>query len=439
MSLSFEYLWFDSFLNSNYTTWLDGSISWEEVFSLTLNEVTLVNSIFSAVFPTVKVFLDSFTKLSFLDTILLFDLNSFSDSNELFFLFCSEFLFYLNIKYVFAQFLFYTDYQDYFLILLYYSPELILSLTEFFTTFFDNGVFNYQPSTWTDLFNDQLSLNVSEFTEYLILLVYYFWFIVFFVNVFRLNSFNSFNDFFFVRFLYYFRGLIFELRFHFDGMLQVVFFAFFYWTMMVAAFDDDEEEFIEMFTVGFFYFFLFVMAFFIFKYSKHYFSFLEMSVVEGKSVSFITKQFVRDMTNTFALFLRFFLLLFRANIYDGLDDVLDSYYIFLGDFDEDEYLDFSFFSIFSLTFFDGDAQDDSNYLLEEENEFFFDIFSVYYLVWGKFFFFLFFILEEIFRILLAFYIVYLIIFDVHAVNCSYLEDTFFLNKRLSTSRNLSNL
>jgi hypothetical protein len=40
-------------------------------------------------------------------------------------------------------------------------------------------------------------------------------------------------------------------------------------------------------------------------------------------------------------------------------------------------------------------------------------------------------LEEIFRILLAFYIIYLIIFDVHAVNCSYLEDNYFFNKRLS--------
>lgn len=439
MSLSFEYLWFDSYLNSNFTLWLDGSISWEDVFDLTLNEVTLFNTLFISFFTSSKIFIDSFVKFSFLDLILLLDFNSFSSSIEFYNFFFFELIFFLNLKYLFSQFLFYTDYQDFFLIILYYSPELLLSVVDFFEIYFNSFIFDLKPSTFTDIFNDSLNTSVSEFTEYLIMLVYYFWFIVLFITIFRINSFNSFNDFFFIRFLYYFRSLIFELRFHFDGMLQVFFFAFFYWTMMIAAFDDDEEEFIEMFTVGLFYFFLFVMFFFIFKYSKHYFSFLEMSVVEGKTVSFITKQFVRDMTNTFALFLRFFLLLFRANIYDGLDDVLDSYYIFLGDFDEDEYLDFSFFSLFNLLFYDSDLNDDSNYLLEEENEFFFDIFSVYYLLWGKFFFFLFFILEEIFRLLLAFYIVYLIIFDVHAVNCSYLEDRFFFEKRVKKTITISNL
>jgi hypothetical protein len=150
--------------------------------------------------------------------------------------------------------------------------------------------------------------------------------------------------------------------------------------MAISTFDDDSEEYLELFSVGMFYFFIFVLLFFIFKYSKHYFSFLEMSVVEGKTVSFITKQFVRDISNTFALLLRFFLLLFRANIYDGLDDVLDSYYIFIGDFDEDEAFDFSFFSLFNLLFYDPDSNDDSIYSLEEENEFFFDLFSIYYLV-----------------------------------------------------------
>ena len=60
---------------------------------------------------------------------------------------------------------------------------------------------------------------------------------------------------------------------------------------------------------------------------------------DGFTSLFILKQFVRDISNTFALFLRFFLLLFRLNIYDGLDDFLDSYFIFFIDFDEDTYLD----------------------------------------------------------------------------------------------------
>jgi hypothetical protein len=43
--------------------------------------------------------------------------------------------------------------------------------------------------------------------------------------------------------------------------------------------------------------------------------------------------------------------------------------------------------------------------------------------------FIFFILEEILRICLGFYICYLIIFEVHSVNFSYVEDNYIQNAR----------
>jgi hypothetical protein len=149
--------------------------------------------------------------------------------------------------------------------------------------------------------------------------------------------------------------------------------------MMIATFDDDQEEFIEIFDVGCFYFFCAIVAYLLFKYSIHYFAFLEASVSEGRTASFITKQFFKDFMNTFALFLRFFILLFRLNIYDALDDFLDSYYIYFADFDEDEYFNELFFSIHSLLFYDFDVNDDRIYSLEEEHEFFFDLFYTYFL------------------------------------------------------------
>lgn len=199
--------------------------------------------------------------------------------------------------------------------------------------------------------------------------------------------------------------------------------------MMIATFDDDQEELIETFDVWCFYFFSLLISYLIFKYSLHYFAFLEASVNEGRSVSFITKQFFRDFINTFALFLRFFILLFRLNVYDTLDDFYDSYYIYVGDFDDDEYFTELFFSYHSLLFFDLDVNDDGAYSLEDENEFFADLFYIYFVCWAKFFTFIFFILEEILRLSLAFYICYLITFEVHSVNCSYYEDNYFqLNK-----------
>jgi len=177
--------------------------------------------------------------------------------------------------------------------------------------------------------------------------------------------------------------------------------------MMVATFDDDQEELFEMFVFSFFFFFFFIalllflffatlktffLIFFIFffyffclliffllyKYSIHYFAFLEASVSEGRSVSYITKQFFRDFINTFALFLRFFILLFRLNVYDTLDDFYDSYYIFVGDFDDDEYFNELFFSMYGLMFYDYDVNDDRAFSLEDENEFFLDLFYIYF-------------------------------------------------------------
>jgi hypothetical protein len=149
--------------------------------------------------------------------------------------------------------------------------------------------------------------------------------------------------------------------------------------MLVATFDDDQEELIEMFDVSLFYFFCILILFLLYKYSMHYFAFLEASVSEGRTVSYITKQFFRDFINTFALFLRFFILLFRVNVYDTLDDFYDSYYIFLGDFDDDEYFNELFFSMYSLFFYDFDVYDDRAFSLEDENEFFLDIFYIYFL------------------------------------------------------------
>jgi hypothetical protein len=149
--------------------------------------------------------------------------------------------------------------------------------------------------------------------------------------------------------------------------------------MMIATFDDDQEEIIEIFDIGFFYFFCLLIIFLLYKYSIHYFAFLESSISEGRSIYFIFKQFFKDFINTFALFLRFFILLFRLNVYDTLDDFYDSYYIFIGDFDDDEYFSEIFFSIHNLMFYNFDINDDQIFSLEDENEFILDLFYIYFI------------------------------------------------------------
>jgi hypothetical protein len=68
-------------------------------------------------------------------------------------------------------------------------------------------------------------------------------------------------------------------------------------------------------------------------------------------------------------------------------------------------------------------------LFEDEVDFTGDLFTIYFVLWGKFAFFLLFFLEILVRITIALYVTYLLIFEIHAVNRSYVEDTYFFSKR----------
>jgi hypothetical protein len=150
--------------------------------------------------------------------------------------------------------------------------------------------------------------------------------------------------------------------------------------MAIMSFDDDKEEVIEFLDTSFFLFFTFTIFYFIYKHSIHYFSFLEASISsESRTLSYLP-QFKNDFLGLCSMFLRFYSLLIRLNIYDTLDDCLDFYYVLLGDFDDDEYLNELFFSIHGAIFFTMDNQDDRSFLLEDENDFSNDFFYSYFVI-----------------------------------------------------------
>jgi hypothetical protein len=154
-------------------------------------------------------------------------------------------------------------------------------------------------------------------------------------------------------------------------------------------------------------------------------------ITEGRSVIYIAAQFSKDFLSTFSVVLRFYVLVFRINIYDVFDDILDSYYIFIIDFDDDEYFSELLLSIHGTLFFTNDNHDDRSFLLEDENGFhyYFCLSLVCHCYQIQFF--LIFLLEEAGRLVLGFYICFLIIFEMHSVNCSYREDLYFNFKKNS--------
>lgn len=428
MKFTAEYNWLESYLD-NDTLWLDEVVNWDETFDLVLADYNIFSFLTTAFFYNTHLSLDMLTKLSFLDLIFINQSDVLNESSELFSFFVYDVISFLSTSFLTLQILFFTDYQDFILVILHHSPELSLALYDYVSIYWLNSTSYVTPSSVFDVFSDSLNFSLSEFVEYFIAFLMFVWNIILFVGVCRITKWNNPLEIYFVRLTNYVYWMSRETRLQYEVALQIFFFLVFYTTMMVGTFDDDQEELIEFFHSLLFYFFLSLFVYFVYKYSIHYLSFLEPSVGEGRTLGFAVKQFSRDLTNNVAFVLRFLVLMLRLNIYDTVDDVFDSYYIFVGDFDDDEYFSDLFFSIFTVMFFDTDVNDDRSFFFEDEVDFSNDLFALYFIVWGKFSFFIFFILEEILRVALAFYVTYLVLFEIHAINRSYVEDTYFNTKR----------
>jgi len=437
MKFHAEYTWLESYLD-NDSFWLEDVLTWDETFELLLSDYNIFSFLTSAFFVNSHFFLDSITKMSFLDILFFSESDSYNASRELFDFVMWDQISFLNNTLFSSQFLFYTNYQDYITLLLHHSPELTLALVAFADSYWFKAAINYVPSAAFDIFSDSLSSSLSEFLDYANMFIFFIWSVIFFAHFFRIMKWNSSLESNLVRIQYYLFGVSRDARLQFEAALKIFFCVFFYTSMMMATFDDDQEELLEFFNGFLFNLFLSLFLYFIYKSSIHYFAFLEASIAEGRTLSFALKQFLRDVINNFAFVLRFCTLMVRLNIYDANDDILDSYYIFLGDFDDDEYFIDLFFSMFSVLFFDTDNNDDRSFFFEDEADFSVDLFSLYFIIWGKLSLFVFFIIEEIARVGLALYITYLIVFEVHSVNRSYVEDTYLATKR-STSVNFTKL
>ena len=55
----------------------------------------------------------------------------------------------------------------------------------------------------------------------------------------------------------------------------------------------------------------------------------------------------------------------RLNLYDFLDDLLNFYYLFVCNFNDDKYFSDLLFTIFSVMFFDIDLYDDRSFFFED--------------------------------------------------------------------------
>lgn len=423
--------WF-KFYNSCDSLWLDDALNWDMVADMAWGDIFLTNIWAMPTFVNVHIFLDSWQKNAFLDFWLLEEGTSPQKNTTFQSAFFWDLLPTFQTHFFFLQFLFFTDFQNLFTLLTYHAPELLLALLEYVMYYWWQNFYFTAPSAGFDSFSDSLTSQPLEMYIYWVAFFIFTWITITFFSLFIINVWSTHGEVFLVRFYYYLFTSSRELRLQFEAVIKVIFFFLLYFSAMVATFDDDQEELLEGFHLFSFYLFLGVFVFLVYRYSLHYFSFLQATEAKSRLVGMVT-QFLHDMANTFALSLRFIVLMIRLNMYDFLDDVFDSYYIFLCDFDDDEYFVDLFYSFFTLMFFDSDNNDDRSVFLEDEVDFSMDLFSLYFIVWSKFSLFFIFAGDEVARVFLAFYLVYLIIFEMQAVNRSFVEDLYLAAKRQTTN------
>lgn len=435
MQFTAEYTWLESYLD-NDSLWLEDTLNWDDAFDLATSDYNLFSFLTSPFFFNSHFFLDSIVKLSFLDILFLNESNHLTLSRELFDCLMWDLTSSFLNSFFPTQFFFFTDYQDFMVIALHHSPELSAAILDFINSYWLNSAIGVRPSAVFDLFNDSLVIALSEFLEYFVAFFIFIWIVIFSMNLFRILKWNNVIEAYLIRIHSFLFSLSRENRLQLEAVLTTIFIFVLYFGMMIATLDDDQEELMETFTSLSFYTFLGVFIYFLYRYSIHYFSFLAASDTKREALS-IFSQFLVDLLDTVGLLLRFLVLMARLNLYDFLDDVLDSYYLLVCDFDDDEYFSDLFFSIFSTMFFDSDLHDDRSFFLEDEIDLSNDLFSLYFILWAKFSLFLFFSIEEALRVLLAFYVTYLVIFEMQAVNRSYIEDTYLFKKRQRFSDKVS--
>ena len=429
--------YFNNFVESSWVqkykytdqTWLVDSLNWEKMSTVAFHDYSLLSFFYNSSFINQHLTTDYTTKLSYLD-IMLISTNAWNFNVSVLYnsFICDTYLTF-SVKYLSILPIFTSAYQDIFNLILLFSPELVLAFSDYFQVYYNFIFLNANVSACFDSYTNNLNYNFSEGIISFFMFFFFSWFILYF---FFLNSslkWVNLHSSHLVRIYIYFYSLSRETRVQFEAVIQTAIFFIFYWSMTIMAFDDDKEELIEYLNGIFFYFFNLVLFYFLYKHSIHYFSFLESTATGSRSTSFLITQFKGDFLALFSMALRFYALLLRLNVYDLLDDCLDFYYVFIGDFDDDEYFNEIFFSFYGVIFYTSDNQDDRSFLLEDENDFSNDLFFLYFIIWGKLFYFLFYTVELTARFGLAFYVIYLVLFEIYGVNCSYKEDNYMSVKK----------
>ena len=419
--LSQDFLWTSEYLANDYF-WLENSSNWEHDLSGYKVNTSPLALFIAFTLKSIFFLLNSLTKVSLIDNLFAVTFTNDEDPLLLFNLYVVDTQNIITFHNYKLHLLYQSDYQNLISQLTMNAPELTSVYGNFFT-----------ENCWTS--SESVSLTYPYFEQALLfdwgtpLAVLAFictlWTLVLLISPLARNlALSRTGDSYWAKFLLYLFSIVKDNRLQLEAASTALILGVFYYAVLLIGFSETLNYSSTQLSTLLLVVFASSYLTFLFKNSIHYFSLLEATATD-KSLTGHLVQFLKDSSNSIAIVLRFLTLLVRLNLYDLVDDVLDSNYIFFCDFEEERFL------ADGLSSFNRDVHwlDTLNYRTHDRTYSSYptlilnvDVYSLFFSVWGKIFFFLFFAFEEIGRVFLALFIIYLILWDLSTLNRSFKEN-----------------
>ena len=298
-----------------------------------------------------------------------------------------------------------------------------------FYIFYNTNFLNFKKFLKFNLIYDYKITNISQIfinnyfkpiTLYIIVTLISLFFIIYSTNVVRLSIlwFLNISIYIISLLIFYFISNILKVS---KKIYILLYYILLLYLFNLFLYNEVIIEYINIISLSIVIIFIYLIIYFYFKYNLFFLIFLELSIIAGKWLYYVFKQYCRDILNIAAYLLRIFLLFIRLNIYDGLDDFFDSYYIFIGDFNDYDYFEIIYFYSYNFISMTYDNLYDKSILNYVETEFYFNIIYMYTFILFKFLLLLLFLVEGVLRLLLASYIFILVLIEINNFNVIFIE------------------
>lgn len=152
-----DYEWLITYLDHD-SLWSEDVLNWDDTFDLLFSDYNFTTFLTNSFFINEHIFLDNFTKLSFLDLVFFVDADEVYTQLEFYNLVMWDLLVTAPITFLHLQTLFYADYQDLTVLILYHSPELVLALFSYIETYWLAAQLSSESAAVFDVYQDSLLL-----------------------------------------------------------------------------------------------------------------------------------------------------------------------------------------------------------------------------------------------------------------------------------------